>query len=60
MSTRDILLRVMVLLGLDAADWPMHEAMRQRVSASLRGLRERGKVLSEGKAGAGVEWWLAD
>ena len=58
MSTRDILLRVMALRGLNAADRPMHEAMRHRVSASLRGLRERGKVQSEGKAGAGVRWWL--
>ena len=59
MATRDILLRVMEARGLNASDRDMYEAMRHRVSASLRGLRDRGKVLSEGKAGAGVKWWLA-
>ena len=59
MTTRDILLRVMEARGLNAADKGMYEAMRHRVSASLRGLRERGRVASEGKSGAGVKWWVA-
>ena len=58
MTTRDILLRVMEARGLNAADTGMYEAMRQRVSACLRGLRDRGRLLSEGKAGAGVRWWV--
>ncbi len=58
LTTRVILLRVMEARGLNAADAGMYEAMRHRVSASLRGLRERGRVRSEGKAGAGVRWWV--
>ena len=60
MTTRDILLRVMEARGLNAADKVMYEAMRGRVSACMRGLRERGRVGSEGKTGAGVKWWVAD
>jgi hypothetical protein len=60
MATRDILLRVMEARGLNAGDKVMYEAMRGRVSSCMRGLRERGRVASEGKAGAGVRWWLAE
>ena len=60
MTTRDILPRVMEARGLNAADRDMYEAMRHRVSACLRGLRERGRLASEGKAGAGVKWWVAE
>ena len=58
MTTRDILLQVMEARGLNAADRDMYEAMRRRGSACQRGLRERGQLASEGKAGAGVKWWL--
>jgi hypothetical protein len=37
MPTRDLVLAVMAARGLNAADKPMHETMRMRVSASLRG-----------------------
>ena len=59
MTTRDIVLKVMEARGLNAADKPMHETMRMRVSASLRGLRDRGSVTSSEGRGASVSWALA-
>ena len=47
-GTRDLVLRVMALRGLNAADKGMFDAMRGRVGASLRGMKERGRVTSEG------------
>ena len=41
---------------LREAGWPMCEAMRHRMSASFRGLWERGKVQPERKAGERVRW----
>ena len=58
-STRDLVLRVMALRGLNAADKGMYDAMRGRVGASLRGLRERGRVTAEGTTVTGVKWGLA-
>lgn len=46
MTTRDLVLAVMTARGLNTTDKPMHETMRVRVSASLRGMRERGSVTS--------------
>ncbi len=57
LTTRDILLRVMEVRGLNAADKGMYEAMWHRVSASLRGLRKRAV---RGQGWGGVKWWLAD
>ena len=59
LSHREITLRVMQARGLNVADKALVATIRDRVGASLRGMRERGKVRSEGKAGAGVRWWLA-
>ena len=37
----------------------MHETIRQRVSASLRGLRDRGSLKSGDGKGASVLWTIA-
>ena len=58
-GTRDLVLRIMALRGLNAADKGMYEAMRGRVGASLRGLKGRGSVASEGDTVRGVKWRLA-
>ena len=58
MTTRDIVLAVMTARGLNATDKPMHETMRMRVGASLRGMRDRGSVTSSEGRGASVLWSL--
>lgn len=58
MTTRDIVLKVMEARGLNVADRPMHEAMRMRASAPLRGLRDRGTLTSSEGRGASVLWRL--
>ncbi len=58
-GTRDLVLRVMALRGLNAADKGMYDAMRGRVGASLRGLKGRGRVASEGTTVTGVKWRLS-
>ena len=58
MTTRDIVLAVMAARGLNTVDKPMHETMRMRVS-SLRGMRERGSVISGEGRGVSVVWTLA-
>jgi hypothetical protein len=60
MTTRNIVLAVMVARGLNTADKPMHETMRMRVSASLRGMRDRGSLVSGDGKGASLLWCLAD
>ena len=59
MTTRDIVLAVMTVRGLNVADKVMHETMRMRVSASLRGMRDRGSVTSTEGRGASVLWALS-
>ena len=59
MTTRDIVLKVMEARGLNTADKPMHETMRMRVSASSRGMRERGSLSSGEGKGASLLWRLA-
>ena len=44
--------------GLNAAEKPMHETMRMRVSASLRGMRERRSLSSGEGKGASLLWRL--
>ncbi len=46
--------------GLNMVDKLMAETMRQRVTSSLRGLRERGSVLSGDGHGASLIWRLAE
>ena len=58
-TERKIVLAIMEARGLNAADKPMHETMRLRVSASLRGMRERGSLTSGEGKGASLLWRLA-
>ena len=60
MTTRDIVLAVMHARGLNTTDKPMAETMRQRVTSSLRGLRDRGTLSSCEGQGASVLWRLAE
>jgi len=60
MATRDIVLAVMNTRGLNATDKPMAETMRQRVTSSLRGMRERGSVASGDGKGASLLWRLPE
>ncbi len=59
LSHREITQRVMAARGLNLADRPLCQTMRDRVGASLRGMRQRGRVTGgEGKE-PGVRWGLA-
>lgn len=58
LSHREITLRVMQARGLNVADRALAQTMRDRVGASLRGLRSRGTLESGQGKGAGVKWWL--
>ena len=58
MTTRDIVLKVMEVRGLNVADRVMHGTMRLRVSSSLRGLRDRGSLRSGDGKNASVMWTL--
>ena len=49
----------MPLLTLNVADNGLYELMRERIGASLRGMRSRGRVVSGGGRGNGVRWGLA-
>ncbi len=59
LSHREVTLRVMQARGLNVADRPLYSTMRDRVGASLRGLRGRGKLAPGDGRGAGVKWGLA-
>ena len=59
LSHREITLRVMTARGLNVADRPLAQTMRDRVGASLRGLRGRNRLASGEGKGAGVRWRLA-
>lgn len=58
MTTRDLVLAVMTARGLNATDKVMHETMRLRVGASLRGMRDRKILISGDGKGASVLWRL--
>ena len=49
----------MPLLTLNVADNGLYELMRERIGASLRGMRSRGRVVSGGGRGNSVRWGLA-
>ena len=59
MATRDLVFRVMQARGLNAADRAMAHTMGLRVGASLRGLRQRGVLMSSQSKGQSMNWWLA-
>ncbi len=56
LSHRKITQQVMMARGLNLADRALCQTMRDRVGASLRGMRERGAVRSDGERGLGVRW----
>ncbi len=59
LSHREITQRVMTARGLNLADRALCQTMRDRVGASLRGMRERGTVGSGEGIGPGVRWKLS-
>lgn len=59
LSHREITQRVMTARGLNLADRALCQTMRDRVGASLRGMRERGALASGEGSGRGVRWGLA-
>lgn len=59
LSHREVTLRIMAHRGLNVADKALYETMRDRVGASLRGLRSRGRIVSGEGKGSGVRWGLA-
>jgi hypothetical protein len=59
LSHRELTVKIMEHRGLSLADRLMYGAMRNRVGASLRGLRARG-VLASGTGPSGrMKWWVA-
>ncbi len=59
LSHREITQRVMTARGLNLADRALCQTMRDRVGASLRGMRERGALASNEGNGSGMRWHLA-
>jgi len=59
LSHREITQRVMTARGLNLADRALCQTMRDRVGASLRGMRKRGRVAGGEGNGPGVRWGLA-
>ncbi len=57
LSRRDIVSAIMEARGLNQADRALLATMRERIGASLKGLRQRGRLRTEGQ-GAGVRWSL--
>ena len=60
LSHRELVIRIMTHRGMNIADKPLYETMRQRVGASLRGLRGRGTLVSSEGVGSGVRWGVAE
>ena len=58
LSHREITQRVMEARGLNLADRALCQTMRDRVGASLRGMRKRGRVAGGEGKGPGVRWGL--
>ncbi len=56
LSHRGINQRVMTARGLNLADRPLCRTMRDRVGASLRGMRQRGRVAGGEGKGPGMRW----
>ena len=59
LSHREVTLKVMEHRGLNIADKPLYETLRLRIGASLRGMRDRGRIVSGEGRGSGVRWSLA-
>ena len=58
MTTRAIAKAMMEARGMNTADHAMAEAMRMRLGANLRKLRNRGKVAAEKEGGKNMRWRL--
>ena len=59
LSQRQVTLKVMEHRGLNVADRALYGVMRNRVGASLRGLKKRGTLAQAPGPGGGVRWGLA-
>ncbi len=59
LSHREITTRVMQHRGLNLADRALTGTIRMRIGASLRGMRERGRLVSGDGKGASILWGLA-
>jgi hypothetical protein len=59
LSHREMTVKIMEHRGLNVADRLMYAAMRNRVGASLRGMRERESLASGEGPGGGLKWWVA-
>lgn len=58
LSHRELTVRVMEARGLNVADRALALTMRTRIGASLRGMRERGRLVSGEGKGTSVLWSL--
>ena len=56
LSHRELTQRVMQARGLNLADRALCQTMRDRVGASLRGMRERGRLVTGEGIGRAVRW----
>ena len=59
LSHREVTRQVMQARGLNLQDRALVQTMRDRVGASLRGMRGRGRVVSGEGSGIGVRWELS-
>ena len=59
LTRRDIVSAVMQARGLNQADRALLQTMRDRIGASLKGLRQRGRLVTNDATGAGVRWGIA-
>ena len=58
LPTREVVRRVMETRELNQADRALYDSVRDRVGASLRGMRSRGRIASSGDRETGVRWGL--
>jgi len=56
LSHREITQGVMTARGLNLADRALCQTMRDRVGASLRGMRERGTLVCKDGKGSSIKW----
>jgi len=59
LTHREITQRVMTARGLNLADRDLCQTMRDRVGASLRRMRQRGRLVTGDEVGREVRWGLA-
>ena len=60
LSHRELTQRIMQARGLNLTDRALCQTMRDRVGASLRGMRERGRLVTDGGVGRAVRWKVAE